>query len=99
VYLLGHERKMKEEKKEMIIADTTPISRVHTPLIMKEKMKRNQLRQWKKFFDCQKPPHASPNMRGSSNMLVLVIHAATTFQLKTHYFKGELRYYPRPHLQ
>jgi hypothetical protein len=41
VYLLGHERKIKEGKKEMIIADTTSTFRVHAPPVIKEEMKRN----------------------------------------------------------
>ena len=47
---------MKDEKEEeMVTGDTPPIFRVHTPPIMEEEIERNQQRQQKRFFNCQKP--------------------------------------------
>jgi len=76
----------------MITDDTPATFGVHTPLIMKEETKMNQLRWCKRFFDRQKPSHALPNMRGNFSAL-------TTFQLKNYYFKEKLNYYSQSNLQ
>jgi hypothetical protein len=37
-------------------------------------------------------------MCGGSNTLVIALHVPTISQLKNHYFKGKLCYYPQPNL-
>ncbi|KAJ6889776.1 hypothetical protein NC651_023501 [Populus alba x Populus x berolinensis] len=46
-----------EARKKKVISDTPTAFEVHVPPIMKEKIERNWLRRWKRFFDRQKLQH------------------------------------------
>jgi len=88
-----------EARKKMVTSDTPTTFEVHVPPIMKEKTERNWLRRRKRFFDRRKLPHPQHKVCGGSNTLVLALHALETFQLKNHYFKKKLHYYPQLNLQ